>query len=122
MNDFSIKLIAVITGFVFCAKPANILIKNIFEAYGIEIPVISNVKDENRDLPNAGKLIGVMERFFVLALILVGQFSAVGLIIAAKSILRFKDNMKNEYVLVGTMLSFGIATILGILISLISVN
>lgn len=63
-----------------------------------------------------------MERFIVLALILVGQFSAVGLIIAAKSILRFRDNKKNEYVLVGTMLSFGIATILGILISLISVN
>ncbi len=67
-------------------------------------------------------LIGLMERFLVLALILVRQYSAVGLIIAAKSILRFRDNKKNEYVLVGTLLSFGIATLLGILISLISVK
>ncbi len=58
-----------------------------------------------------------MERSLVLALILVNQYSAVGLIIAAKSILRFKDNTKNEYVLVGTLLSFGIAIILGVLIS-----
>ena len=29
----------------------------------------------------------------------------------------FGDNKKNEYVLVGTLLSFGIATLLGILVS-----
>ena len=120
--DIPLKYIAIAAGFIFCAKPSNILIKNIFVSLDIETPTIANTEDENKDLPNAGKLIGLTERFLVLALILVGQFSAVGLIIAAKSILRFRDNKKNEYVLVGTMLSFGIATLLGILISLISVN
>lgn len=120
--EIPLKYLAIAAGFVFCAKPSNILIKNIFALFEIATPTIANSEDENKDLPNAGKLIGLMERFLVLALILVGQFSAVGLIIAAKSILRFRDNKKNEYVLVGTMLSFGIATILGILISLISVN
>jgi hypothetical protein len=119
--DIPLKYIAIAAGFIFCAKPSNILIKNIFTSFEIAIPTNTN-SDNNKDLPNAGKLIGLMERFLVLALILVGQFSAVGLIIAAKSILRFRDNKKNEYVLVGTMLSFGIATLLGILISLISVN
>ena len=51
-----------------------------------------------------------------MALILVGQFSAVGLILAAKSVLRFRSNVKNEYILVGTLLSFGIAVLIGILI------
>tara|TARA_R110001583_G_scaffold21469_2_gene81562 strand:+ start:15524 stop:16243 length:720 start_codon:yes stop_codon:yes gene_type:complete len=120
--EIPFKYLAMTAGFIFCAKPANILIKNIFASLEIETPTVTNNNDENKDLPNAGKLIGIMERFLVLALILVGQYSAVGLIIAAKSILRFRDNKKNEYVLVGTMLSFGIATILGILISLISVN
>ncbi len=69
-----------------------------------------------QSLPNAGKLIGIMERFLVLALILVGQFSAVGLILAAKSVLRFRSSVKNEYILVGTFLSFGIAVLIGILI------
>lgn len=120
--EIPIKYIAIAAGFVCCAKPSNILIKNIFISLAIATPTISDTQEENTDLPNAGKLIGVMERFLVLALILVGQYSAVGLIIAAKSILRFRDNKKNEYVLVGTLLSFGIATIIGILISLISVN
>ncbi len=119
LYEIPIKHIAIVAGFVFCAKPSNILIKNIFNSLEISIPTIASSEDENKDLPNAGKLIGLMERFLVLALILVGQYSAVGLIIAAKSILRFRDNKKNEYVLVGTMLSFGIATILGIIISLL---
>ena len=75
------------------------------------------LQQKDDGLPNAGKLIGIMERFLVLSLILVGQFSAVGLIITAKSILRFKSTQKNEYVLVGTLLSSGIAVIIGILTS-----
>jgi hypothetical protein len=54
-----------------------------------------------------------------LALIIVGQYEAVGLIIAAKSILRFNGTQKSEYVLIGTLLSFGIAASLGIFINLI---
>ena len=41
---------------------------------------------------------------------------AVGFLIAAKSILRYKDtdNLKTEYVLIGTLLSFGTATLLSL--------
>lgn len=49
--------------------------------------------------PNAGRLIGIVGRFLVLALIILGEYEAVGLIIAAKSILRFNDTQKSEYVL-----------------------
>jgi len=48
-----------------------------------------------------------------------GQYEAVGLIIAAKSILRFKGTQHSEYVLVGTLLSFGIAVFTGILLNLL---
>ena len=53
--------------------------------------------------------------------IVLGQFEAVGFLIAAKSILRFKDDntIKSEYVLIGTMLSFEIAIALGISINLL---
>ncbi len=106
--DLSLKKMLIVTAFVFCAKPANILIKNIFDIYKLNT-------GEN-DLPNAGKVIGVMERFVTLALILMDQYEAVGLLIAAKSILRYNDNKKTEYVLVGTLLSFGFAILLGALI------
>ena len=73
--------------------------------------------DGMEELPNAGKLIGILERILALTFILIGQYQAVGFLIAAKSVLRYKDTdtLKTEYVLIGTMLSFGIAVVLGIL-------
>lgn len=123
--DIPFRTIAIVTAFVFCLKPANILIKYIFISYSVAAPKnaieshLAPTDEESHGLPNAGKLIGIVERLIVLILILGGQYSAVGLIIAAKSILRFKNNLMNEYILIGTLLSFGIAIILGTLIKLI---
>lgn len=117
--ELDTKSIAVIAGFVFCAKPSNIFIKNLFKEFSIETPEQTPNNQNELSLPNAGKLIGVMERFLALALIIIGQYEAVGLIIAAKSILRFNGTQKSEYVLVGTLLSFGIAIFCGILINMI---
>lgn len=116
--DFEIKSIAIFAGFLFCTKPANILIKYIFKTFSIETPAESEENLKETGLPNAGKLIGIMERTLSLALIIMGQYEAVGLIIASKSILRLNGTQKSEYVLVGTLLSFGIAVFSGILINL----
>ena len=72
-------------------------------------------------LLNAGRIIGSLERIISFILIAFNQFAAVGFIIAAKSILRFKDldTAKTEYVLIGSLLSFGIAILLGIAYQLI---
>ena len=117
VKDFPLKQIAILTGFIFCAKPANILIRNIFLFYSLSIPREPGDKNLDKSLPNAGKLIGITERFIALALVLGGQFTALGFIITAKSILRFEVAKLNEYVLVGTLLSFGIAVLTGILIN-----
>lgn len=68
----------------------------------------------NDDLPNAGKLIGITERFLILTFIFLKQFEAIGFLLAAKSILRYKNDddnntIKTEYLLIGTLLSFGLA-------------
>jgi Protein of unknown function (DUF3307) len=61
-------------------------------------------------LPGAGRVIGLLERGFIFALILLGQPQGVGLLIAAKSILRFgavrDDRALSEYVIIGTLASF----------------
>lgn len=110
--SISIKHVLIIAGFIVCAKSANILIKEILNVFEISF-------SDNNDLPNAGKLIGIIERFLVLTFILLNQFAAVGFLIAAKSILRFKpdETLKSEYVLIGTMLSFGIAIAVGVFIN-----
>lgn len=71
-------------------------------------------------LPQAGKYIGMLERLLVFGFIVLGQWSAIGWLIAAKSILRFsdlsraKDRKLTEYVLIGTLLSFSMAILIGL--------
>ena len=60
-------------------------------------------------------MIGLLERGLIFALVLLGQPEGVGLLIAAKSILRFgavkDDRALSEYVIIGTLASFGWALV-----------
>ena len=73
-------------------------------------------EDHNESLPNAGKYIGMLERLFVFVFIITGNWGGIGFLLAAKSVFRFgdlkesKSRMLTEYILIGTLLSFGIAT------------
>lgn len=108
------EYLLMITAYMVCLKPANIFIREVFKATEIQVT-------SDNEMPNAGKVIGVLERILTLTFIIVSQYSAVGFLIAAKSILRYRNDetLKTEYVLIGTMLSFGIAVIAGIVINLI---
>lgn len=79
---------------------------------------------KHQDL-SRGKVIGYLERLLVVALILMGSFSAVGFIVAAKSLTRFKqmdDRDWAEYFLLGTLSSFLFAICYGILIKIVFFN
>jgi hypothetical protein len=104
----------IIAGYLICTKPANILIKKILDFYNIILP--SGHSDE---LLNAGKLIGIIERLLTITLLLYNHFEAVGFLITAKSILRYENvkSSKTEYVLIGTMLSFGLAILVFVVIN-----
>ena len=81
-----------------------------------------HVPTERELLYKAGRWIGIIERILVFTFVLIGQYAAVGFLMAAKSVLRFgdlresKDKGHTEYVLIGTLLSFGLALITGILL------
>lgn len=63
--------------------------------------------------------IGRLERFLILTLVLLKQYEAIGLLVAAKSIFRFSASRSvGEYVLIGTLLSFTIAITVGLVASL----
>lgn len=114
----------ILTAVLFLTIPASITIKNLISIW------TPNTNDTKEDLENAGMYIGILERLFIFLFILIGQFSAIGFLLAAKSIFRFgdltksKDRKLTEYVLIGTLLSFGIAIMTGLgtkyLLSLLS--
>jgi hypothetical protein len=81
----------------------------------------SGIRRSDRSLPGAGMWIGLIERPLILLFVLNGLYEAVGFLLAAKSVFRFgdlkdgNDRRRTEYVLIGTLLSFGIAILVGIL-------
>jgi hypothetical protein len=64
-----------------------------------------------------GLVIGVLERTLALTLVLASQFSALGMVLAAKAIVRYQaldDRDFAEYVLIGTLTSLLIALFVGL--------
>jgi len=107
-----------ITGFLFITKPTSIFIKTIISIWSPE----SQDSNQDNSLANAGNYIGILERLFVFCFILTGHFEAIGFLLAAKSIFRFgdlkeaKDRKLTEYVLIGTLISFGVAITIGLIV------
>jgi len=67
-----------------------------------------------------GLKIGLIERFLVIVFVAVGQYGALGLILAGKSLARYedlKDKAFAEYYLLGTLLSFLFGVIGGLLVT-----
>ncbi|MBU4537973.1 MAG: DUF3307 domain-containing protein [Weeksellaceae bacterium] len=118
-NPENLKLL---TAVVFLTVPSSIFIKTLISIW---TPVtVEHSKLQTESLVNAGKYIGILERLLVFVFILVNHWEGVGFMIAAKSVFRFSDLAEakqrklTEYVLVGTLLSFGIAVITGILVKI----
>ncbi len=105
----------ILSGMIICFKPTNILIKEVLDTFSIKK---ADNADKIEELEKAGRIIGNLERILTLLFVLLGKYEAIGFLIAAKSIIRFKDTStaKTEYVLIGTLLSFGIAIIVGVFI------
>ena len=72
------------------------------------------------DVRHGGTVIGQFERMIILTLVLYSQYDAIGFLITGKSIIRFADRdrkLRSEYVLVGTMMSYGIAILTGVIVN-----
>lgn len=121
MNDWSMpfeipaKYVALAIAILVCWKPANIFIKLTLKHYSVNMP------EEKSSGFNAGSLIGDIERWLILVFVLLQRYDAIGLLIAAKSIIRFgdKETTKTEYVLAGTLMSIFIAVLAGVMVTIV---
>lgn len=115
---FQEKNLLLITFLVFVTFVSGIVMRMLLAPYIDEIAK-DDESGEGGSLKNAGTYIGMLERLFVFGFILMQQWAAIGLLIAAKSVFRFGDLNKGknrkltEYVLIGTLLSFGLAILSG---------
>lgn len=115
----STTVLTVVIAYLIVIFPTGFLIGKATKKWHIEI------EDEHKknSLDDAGRYIGIFERILVLSFILTNNFSAIGFLIAAKSILRFSDKSETgarkqtEYVLIGTLISFTITILVGLLVN-----
>lgn len=117
---FTEQNIILITCLVFLTRPVSIIMKTIFTKWNI-----SKLTENNESLKDAGEYIGILERLLVFIFIIVNHWEAVGFLITAKSVFRFGDLKESkhrkltEYILIGTLISFGIAIAVGLTFQLL---
>lgn len=105
-----------LTCVLFLTLPVSIIMKTIFLKWNI-----SKIVEGNESLKDAGKYIGILERVLVFIFVIFDHWEAVGFLITAKSVFRFgdlresKERKLTEYILIGTLISFGIAILIGLL-------
>lgn len=119
-NEHKVILLTQVTFILLLTVPSSIFIKLFISKW---TPYTEDKKDDS--LQSAGKYIGYLERILVFVFIILNHWEAVGFLITAKSVFRFgdlkasKDRKLTEYVLIGTLLSFGIAIFAGIAFKII---
>ncbi|MGO3568171.1 MAG: DUF3307 domain-containing protein [Serratia grimesii] len=110
----------VVLAYLLIYMPLGILIGQLLAHWTPQMP--PSAKADNDSLLRAGKQIGYLERTLILTFVLIGQIPAIGFLLAAKSIFRFgdlrqsDDKMRTEYVLLGTLFSFTLTIMLGLLV------
>ena len=118
-NIFDESHLLLITCILFLTLPVSIIMKTIFSKWNI-----SKFTEGNESLKDAGKYIGILERVLVFVFVILNQWGAIGFLITAKSVFRFgdlresKERKLTEYILIGTLISFGIAILTGLLFSM----
>ena len=97
---------------VFLVETANIVVRLMLIGTGPSVLATENSLQ-------GGRILGPIERVFVLGMALAGQYAALSVVVAAKSILRFPEISKDtaggtraEYVLVGSFVSLAQALVL----------
>lgn len=108
-------------GLLLAINETNILLRYLLNVFRLK-PISEKGAETDEKEYNTGRLIGILERIFVFFFVILGQFAAIGFILAAKGVARFQDFKSRtfaEYVLIGTLLSTLLAMGVGYLVKVI---
>lgn len=116
VSGFELKYLLWLIAYALAFKPLSILVQLILRPYTEQIDT-----EKNHGLQTAGEHIGALERILVITFVLLGQYAGIGFLLAAKSVFRFGDMRREhdrkltEYIMLGTLLSFTFALLIGLL-------
>ncbi|MBL4939508.1 MAG: DUF3307 domain-containing protein, partial [Lutibacter sp.] len=111
---YSPKILVFIIAILLITSVSSVIMKIIISKWGL------NENSKEKSLIDAGQYIGILERVLIFVFIISNSWEAIGFLLAAKSVFRFGDLSKSddrkltEYILIGTLLSFGLAITIGL--------
>ncbi|MFW6154191.1 MAG: DUF3307 domain-containing protein [Planctomycetota bacterium] len=118
-GDAFLRVLVVVTGLIVSVQVGKVLIGMLTAPYAARVRRADPPGDD-ADTPNdIHVVIGQVERMLVYLLVVTGNMTAVGFVVAAKSVFRFGDIAKAgprreaEYILVGSLMSFTWAIFIG---------
>ncbi len=106
------KISLILLGFLLVTTPFGFFI-------GMVTKRLQNTNNKKIKTDKNGFLIGIFERLIILTFVLLAEYGAIGFLITGKSIIRFSaknEDINSEYVLLGTMISYGMTIITGLII------
>lgn len=113
-------VLPIFIAYTLMLKPTAVLVGEVLFKWTEEVNNTDANSEERVGLEDAGKYIGYIERILILTFVLTSQYSAIGFVLAAKSIFRMGDLKENgerkftEYVMVGTLFSVTVALFCGL--------
>jgi hypothetical protein len=113
------RALLVVGAFAVQLSTGNVVVRLVLAATGTVNPARHGQVDDPEMQLKGGRLLGPMERVFILGLALGGQVTAASIVVAAKGLLRFPElssrrdqeriHLLTEYFLVGSFVSWLVA-------------
>ncbi len=121
-----VKALILLSGVIFITRVGGFLIGFLLEPMEKELGAAMQPLPESppvfAGLKNGAMLIGQLERALILLFYMTGEAGGIGFLMAAKSILRYNevrnrmDKMTAEYIIIGTLMSFGYGIFIAIIV------
>jgi hypothetical protein len=109
------RILILLLGYLLTLLFSGLLVKRIVSAIASE-----EYKKLEKKTIDTGAIIGKCENILIITFILIGAYTALALVFAAKSIVRSRAMQERpEYYLVGTMINFTFSILMGLLTKLL---
>lgn len=109
------RFLIVVASLILVTAGGSVVVSVVMRSFMRNLPPGTDIGG----IKSAGTYIGIFERLIVLALTLTGNFTGIGIVFAAKSVIRFPEANSEkhfaEYFLIGTLTSFTIALATGLI-------
>jgi hypothetical protein len=122
-SSFSTTAMLVLFGLLVAMSEMNLAVRAVFDYLDLKPRAAADSDEVDADAYDRGRVIGFLERAVVYFFVLGGHYDAVGLVLVAKAfaqIRKIEDRASAEYVLIGTLLSVGLAIAVGELVNHLS--